>query len=161
MQPVLPLSDAFAGHDHAACVAGAMALATRLCAERGARFTPLRRRVLEILLESHRAMGAYDVLARLGAEGLGSKPPIAYRALTFLVDQGFAHRIERLNAFVACVHPGAAHRPAFMICRSCRKVAEAETAPGGPFALGSAPGFRIEQIVVEAEGLCPACQDAA
>jgi len=156
-----PPTDAFAGHDHAACMSGSLALATRLCAERGAQLTPLRRRVLEILLESHRAMGAYDVLARLGAEGLGSKPPIAYRALGFLVEQGFAHRIERLSAFVACVHPGSPHRPAFMICRACRKVAEAETAPGGPFADGSAPGFRIEQTVVEAEGLCPSCQVAA
>lgn len=151
-------ADAFSGHDHAACVALALSAAERACATRAVQFTRVRRRVLEILLESHRAMGAYDVLERLAAEGLGSKPPTAYRALGFLVDQGFAHRIERLNAFVACVHPGARHTPAFMICRACRKVAEAETAPGGPFAIGAGAGFRIEQTMVEAEGLCPGCQ---
>jgi Fur family transcriptional regulator, zinc uptake regulator len=123
--------------------------------------TPARRRVLEILLESHAALGAYDVLARLDAEGLGSKPPVAYRALGFLVDQGFVHRIERLNAFVACAHPGAAHDPAFMICRSCGMIAEARTADQSLSQTAAATGFRVEQTVIEAEGLCPTCQNAA
>ena len=51
-------------------------------------------------------MGAYEVLDRLAAEGFGKQPPVAYRALDFLVDQGFAHRIRRLNAFAACMQPG-------------------------------------------------------
>ena len=114
----------FAKHDHGVCKRSAIAAAEVACAARGAQFTPVRRRVLEILLEAHAAMGAYDVLERLAAEGLGSKPPVAYRALAFLTEQGFAHRIERLNAFVACAHPGAVHDPAFMICRGCGAVAE-------------------------------------
>lgn len=136
-----------------------MAAAQLACDMRGVQFTPLRRRVLEILLEAHAALGAYEVLARLQAEGLGSKPPIAYRALAFLVEQGFAHRIERLSAFVACTRPGAAHDPAFLICRGCGVVAEAaQEALAQPAATS---GFRIEQVVVEAEGLCPGCQYAA
>lgn len=147
----------FAAHDHGLCRRSALAVAERVCAERGVQFTPIRRRVLEILLEAHAAMGAYDVLGRLAAEGLGSKPPVAYRALGFLTDQGFAHRIERLNAFVACAHPGAAHDPAFLICRACGAVAEAEGA--APMAApAKAAGFVIEQTVLEAEGLCPECQ---
>lgn len=146
----------FVRHDHDLCERSAMAAAVAACAERGVQFTPVRRRVLEILLESHAAMGAYDVLARLAVEGLGSQPPVAYRALAFLTEQGFAHRIERLNAFVACAHPGAAHDPAFMICRACGAVAEAEGVP--PLgATAKAAGFVIEQTVVEAEGLCPGC----
>ena len=161
MTPV-PVSETFFGqHDHAACVRSALAVAESSCAARDVQLTPVRRRVLEILLEHHEAMGAYDVLSRLDREGLGSKPPVAYRALAFLVKQGFVHRIERLNAFIACAHPGADHAPAFMICRSCGTVAEAEAAPGGPFGLSAAQsGFRIEQTVVEAEGLCPGCQKA-
>jgi Fur family zinc uptake transcriptional regulator len=154
-----PIPMAFDGHDHASCMADTLQAAERVCAAAGAQLTPVRRRTLEILLESHRALGAYDVLARLGAEGFGSQPPVAYRALAFLADQGLVHRIERLNAFVACTHPGAAHDPAFLICRSCHKVAEAEAAAGGPVA--AAGGFRIEQAVIEAQGLCPACQGAA
>ena len=150
----------FASHDHASCVSAAMAQAESTCADRKVQLTPVRRRVLEILLESHAAMGAYDVLARLDAEGLGSKPPVAYRALGFLVEQGFVHRIERLNAFVACAHPGASHDPAFMICRGCGKVAEAQAnaALADPAAQS---GFVVEQTVIEAEGLCPACQPKA
>jgi Fur family zinc uptake transcriptional regulator len=160
--PVSALPEtAFGQHDHAHCVASAMAAADSLCAARGVQFTPVRRRVLEILLESHGAMGAYDVLSRLDAEGLGKQPPVAYRALAFLVEQGLAHRIEKLNAFVACTHPGSGHAPAFMICRSCGTVAEAEAEVGGPLGETAAlAGFRIERTVVEAEGLCPACQAA-
>jgi Fur family zinc uptake transcriptional regulator len=153
---------AFAAHDHGACVAAALAAAEAVCAAKGAQLTPVRRRVLEILLESHGAMGAYDVLGRLDAEGMGKQPPVAYRALSFLVDQGLAHRIEKLNAFVACSHPGGVHAPAFMICRSCGTVAEAEAGTGGAFGRRAAEaGFRIERTVMEAEGLCPACQEAA
>lgn len=151
----------FARHDHRQCVRSAQKSAEDTCAAQGLQFTPIRRRVLEILLEAHEALGAYDVLERLAAEGLGSKPPVAYRALAFLVEHGFAHRIERLNAFVACARPGEDHAPAFMICRACRSVAEAEAADVGLNRSAAASGFRIEQTVMEAEGLCPACQKGA
>lgn len=148
----------FRKHDHASCVSSALKVVETDCAARGLQLTPVRRRTFEILLEAHAALGAYDVLARLDAEGLGSKPPVAYRALAFLVDNGFVHRIERLNAFVACAHPGAAHDPAFMICRGCNKVAEADMAANALTAPAAQSGFQIEQTVIEAEGLCPACQ---
>ena len=151
----------FCAHDHASCIRSAMQTAQDACAARGVQFTKVRQRTLEILLESHAALGAYDVLARLNAEGLGSKPPVAYRALAFLVEQGFVHRIERLNAFIACARPGADHDPAFMICRACGTVAEAETASVGLKASASQSGFQIEQTVIEAEGLCPTCQTGA
>ncbi|SEM70358.1 Fur family transcriptional regulator, zinc uptake regulator [Loktanella fryxellensis] len=150
----------FHAHDHAHCVSDALRSAEAVCATADLRLTPVRRRTLEILLESHAALGAYDVLARLDAEGLGSKPPVAYRALGFLVDNGFAHRIEALNAFIACAHPGADHAPAFLICRACHTVAETEAeAPMGRMAAQN--GFAIERTVMEAQGLCPACQQAA
>ena len=150
----------FARHDHATCVQDALQSAEAICAAGDLNFTPVRRRVLEILLESHAALGAYDVLARLDAEGLGSTPPVAYRALGFLVDHGFAHRIEAMNAFIACAHPGADHAPAFLICRGCRTVAETRAA--APLGRAAAQtGFAIERTVIEAQGLCPACQGRA
>ena len=154
---------AFARHDHAHCAGDVLTRATDMAKAQGVRLTPVRRRVLEILLEGHRAMGAYDVLQRLAAEGFGNQPPVAYRALEFLVDQGLAHRIARLNAFAACMHPGAARAPAFLICRGCNHVAEAPAAPVRD-ALDSAAaaiGFTIERSTVEALGLCPACAEAA
>lgn len=153
----------FARHDHARCVAAALAAAEARCSDRGIRFTPVRRRVLEILLGGHRARGAYEILDRLREEGFGSQPPVAYRALDFLTRHGFAHRIERLNAFIACCHPGHAHVPAFLICRQCDAVAETPIAPaaGGLRQAAQASGFRIERAVMEAEGLCPVCARGA
>lgn len=153
----------FESHDHAVCIHDAIATAEARCAEDGLRFTPVRRKALEILLQEHRALGAYEVLDRLRDAGFGSQPPVAYRALEFLVANGLAHKIERLNAFIACAHPGAAHSPAFMICRACDAVAEAQsaTAPGALGDAARAVGFRIERAVMEAEGLCPACAEKA
>ena len=127
-----------------------------------ARHFAARRRVLEILLEDHRALGAYDVLQRLVAEGFGNQPPVAYRALDFLVENGLAHRIRRLNAFAACMHPGEAHAPVFLICRACNHVAEAPAATvrAALDQAAAAMGFAVERSNIEALGLCPACQEA-
>lgn len=153
-----PRHTSFDQHDHGVCIRRALDAADATCAQNGLRLTPVRRRTLEILLHAHEAMGAYDVLARLDAEGFGSKPPVAYRALTFLVDAGLAHRIERLNAFVACAQPGAAHDPAFLICTACGTVAEGD-AQNAMQTSAAAAGFQIDRTVVEATGVCPACQD--
>ncbi len=151
---------AFQTHDHARCTDSAMTNARAICAARGLRLTPARARVLEILLEAHRALGAYDILERLNAEGKPAQPPTAYRALDFLVSNGLAHKIEGQNAFIACTHPDRDHDAAFLICRACHTVAEAPRAAASG-SLGQAArslGFKIERTVIEAEGLCPRCQ---
>jgi Fur family zinc uptake transcriptional regulator len=154
---------AFRRHDHADCSAGTLARADALAKAGGLRLTPVRRAALEILLEAHRAMGAYEVLDRLVAAGFGRQPPVAYRALDWLVEHGLAHRVQRLNAYVACLHPGERHAPVFLICRTCHRVAEA---PGARVraaleAGAAAAGFAVERASVEAVGLCPACRVAA
>lgn len=153
---------AFARHDHTHCAGDVLARAEALAIAQGVKLTPVRRRVLEILLEDHRALGAYDVLQRLVAEGFGNQPPVAYRALDFLVENGLAHRIRRLNAFAACMHPGEAHAPVFLICRACNHVAEAPAATvrAALDQAAAAMGFAVERSNIEALGLCPACQEA-
>ncbi len=161
----MPQSDAalaFADHDHAHCATAALARAEAIAAAKRLRLTPVRRRALEILLSEHRALGAYDVLERLAAEGYGNQPPVAYRALDFLVRHGLAHRIRRLNAFAACTRPGGAHSPAFFICARCDAVAEA---PGQAIRAAmdkaaKALGFAVDRTSIEAVGLCPACRAA-
>ena len=150
---------AFRDHDHDQCRDHSIEAVKAACAARGLRLTDIRQRVLEILLEDHRALGAYDVLERLTAGGHAAHPPVAYRALDFLVANGFAHKIERLNAFVACPSPDANHRPAFLICGDCRTVSEAAV-PQQQGVLdeeAARTGFRIDAVSIEAEGLCPAC----
>ena len=158
-----PAPVGFDAHDHSRCVETAIAGAEAHCAAAGLRFTPVRRAALGILLREHRALGAYELLDRLRDAGFGAQPPVAYRALDFLVAHGFVHKIERLNAFIACAHPGASHSPAFLICRKCDAVAEAHSAParGTLGEAARATGFRIERTVVEALGVCPACAEAS
>ncbi len=159
----MPDAAAFHSHDHDRCAGTALAHAEKLVREKGLRLTPVRRRALEILLEEHRALGAYEVLERLAADGFGKQPPVAYRALDFLVENGLAHRIRRLNAYAACVHPGQRHSPAFFICTACDAVAEAPVEDVARAMEGAAAriGFRIERMNVEAAGLCPACRTDA
>jgi len=158
-----PIIDPFQPHDHGRCRATAMAAVEAECREQGLRLTPGRACVLEALLESHRAMTAYELLDRLREAGLGSQPPVAYRALEFLVENGFAHRIERLSAFVACAHAGSRHAAAFLICRACRNVAEASLPQleTGLADCAADQGFAVERAVIEAEGLCARCREQA
>ena len=157
---------AFAEHDHHSCRRTLLHELERSARARGLRLTPARVRVLEILSETHRAMGAYEILDRLKAEGLGAQPPVAYRALDFLIAAGFVHKVERLNAYVACCAPeeGHDHGPGacFLICANCRKVAEIEDgALELAVAQGAAQrGFAIRRAVLEIEGTCPACREA-
>jgi len=160
--PQLSPNDAFEDHDHHSCSASVMEQADALAAAKKLRLTPVRRRALEILLESHRAMGAYDVLERLAEDGFGKQPPVAYRALEFLVENGFAHRVRRLNAFAACMHPGEVHAPCFLICTGCDQIAEASGRAVAQAMAQAAEkaGFQIERLNIEAAGLCTACQEA-
>ena len=85
-------------------------------------------------------------------------PPIAYRVLDFLIEQGFAHKIERFNAFIACSHPGIKHSPTFMICRKCDKVAEmCEKDSRLKLDKKSLSEFQIEESIIEIIGICKSC----
>lgn len=146
-------------HNHAGCVSRALKRAQKLDESPRVQLTPVRRRTLEILLEHHKAMGAYDIAQRLGAEGLGSQPVVAYRALDFLMQHGFVHKIEGLNAFVACAFGEEDHSPTFMVCDKCHKVAEAATSlgKGNLGAEAKELGFQINHTIVEAHGICADC----
>ena len=89
------------------------------CIERGLQLTPVRKKVFEFLLDEPRGLGAYKILDLLRLSGFNSQPPAAYRALDFLVENGFAHKVESQNLFVACTKPGSHHSPVFMICKKC------------------------------------------
>ena len=137
--------------------------AEQYCQENGLNFTPVRRKVLEILLQKNTAIGAYEILDLLREAGFKNQPPVAYRALEFLVQNGFAHKIEQLNSFIGCTHPGKDHSPAFMICRNCDSVSEEEalTRNFSVSQIASKAGFTVEKAVIEARGLCHSCASLA
>lgn len=147
------------GHSGAGRIADILSVAEARAAANGAKLTPVRRRTLELLLQSHGALGAYEVLEHLAAEGFGTQPPVAYRALNFLVEQGLAHRIRRLNAFTACSHPGHDHRAVFLICESCNSVTEAagEAVGDALTQAASEMGFTLSRATIEAVGQCRTC----
>lgn len=133
--------------------------ADAVCRRRGRQLTALRRRVLELIAEQDRPIGAYELLDRLTPERGRTAPPTVYRALEFLQAEGLVHRIESLNAYVACPHPDRPHATQFFICRTCGATAEIHdqrlAAAIGEQAAHS--GFAIERQVVEVTGRCRAC----
>jgi len=150
-----------ADHDHDHCIDTALQEATVRCAARGARLTALRARVLEIVWQSHRPLGAYGILEVLHQDGRRAAPPTVYRALEFLLEHGLVHRIASLNAFIGCPHPGHPGTGQFLICGHCGSVAELDDADvEGAIGRGAGTlGFQVHHHTVEVTGLCPLCQD--
>ncbi|MCW9008467.1 Fur family transcriptional regulator [Marinobacter sp. UBA2498] len=147
-------------HNHDACVSQALTDARTICQRRNARLTPIRERVLELIWQSHKPLGAYDVLAELSSDGHNAAPPTVYRALDFLQQHGLVHRIASLNAFIGCTHAGESHTGMFLICRACGNVLEL-TAPEVSTEVrkaASGEGFWAETTTLEIAGLCPRCK---
>ena len=141
--------------------------AVEACATRGGKLTSIRRSVLGLVIGAGRPVGAYALLDQLKAERANAAPVTVYRALDFLMENGLIHKIERLNAFVACAesseHEHHEHSVQFLICRTCGTVAEMED-HGIAAAVSKAAGrtgFRPDHATVEVEGTCGSCASAA
>ncbi len=151
--------------DHRAHGAEALARAERLCKERGLRLTPIRRQALEALHADHRPVGAYDLADRISPAGGRRLAPISiYRALDFLVEQGFVHRLSSKNAYIACLHGhGADDVVAFLICEACGGVDEDSSSAmkKAVAAVTEIRQFSPSHQMVEIVGLCEHCRNAA
>ena len=160
---VLP-EDPHCPHDHSQCVSDALTAAEQVCERAGARLTTLRKRVLELVWQSHRPLGAYDLLETLAREDdRRPAPPTVYRALDFLQEQGLVHRIASLNAFIGCASPEHTHQGHFLICRNCRVAIELDQSLIHPAIAEVAQqmDFAVEAETVEIAGLCNHCREAA
>jgi len=128
------------------------------------RLTALRKRVLELVWQSHKPLGAYDILAVLSEQdGRRAAPPTVYRALDFLLENGLVHRIASLNAFIGCNHPEHPHQGQFLICRLCHTAIELENAAVSDAIAAAAASvdFQAEAQTVEVVGICAPCRLAA
>lgn len=146
-------------HNHDRCVYEALNLAEKLCHERGVRLTPLRRRVLELIWEDHRAVKAYELLDRIKPSS-HTKPATVYRALDFLIAQGLIHKLERLNAFIGCQCSDRPHEGVLLICSRCGQVKELPVHKPVTALMVTIrqTGFMPRQQIIEVLGLCTACQ---
>lgn len=139
----------------------ALAQAEVLCRERGVRLTDLRRRVLEIIWSRPKPMGAYAILDVLRDDGRRGAPPTVYRALEFLLEQGFIHRLASLNVFAACCRLGDFHHGAqFLICQKCGQIRELSNPVLEALLRAEADVHDFEMLVpmVEVLGRCPDCR---
>lgn len=135
--------------------------AEQLCQQRGVKLTPQRRTVLELLCSADKPMSAYDLLDQLRDRLNNPAPPTIYRALDFLLEQGFAHKLESLHAYIGCTHPDHPHASQFLICSSCGSVDEIEddaiTASLQQAEQNS--GFHTQRPVIELLGTCADCSN--
>lgn len=136
--------------------AKALQHAEKLCEERGVRLTEPRRKVLAVLLGKDGPLKAYDIIAAM----TGAKPMTVYRALDFLSRTGLVHRIESLNAYIACVERHCEHKDSqYLVCDACGRVEELHNHAIDKFIadrLGPS-GFAVTYKTVEIHGTCRAC----
>lgn len=146
-------------HDHVGCREKAIHTAEQLCIERGIRFIPIRREVLGLIWESHRAVKAYDLLNRIKPKTGTAKPATVYRALDFLLEQGLIHKVESLNAFIGCSFSDRQHEQLLLTCVQCHEV---EERPGERVMEAIAKeleqaAFTMQRKAIEIHGICGRC----
>lgn len=116
--------------------------------------------VLGALSDAAGPLSAYTILDRLRGEGFRA-PQQVYRTLNQLVDSGLVHRLESLNAFVACRDPDCDGHDvtAFMICDTCDRVIEVtdEALARRLRKLAGSADFTLGKTTIEASGLCGGC----
>lgn len=152
-------------HHHVHDAHGFVDAVERACRERGLRLTPIRALVVQLIAQAGRPVKAYDLLEMVrNADTVGADaPPTVYRALDFLMANGFVHKLQSVNAFVACHHPNSIeHSVPFLICDRCHSAVELEDVDvvAQLESRAKALGFRPQAQTLEVHGLCADCADA-
>lgn len=132
------------------------------CVERGLRLTPLRTQLLQLIVIAARPIKAYDLLSEMTASNGVTAPMTVYRTLAFLVEHGFVHRLESMNAVVGCRHPEIRHSVPFLVCEQCHAAFELEDnqIAGLLDSLAKGRGFQPRAQTLEVQGLCYRCGQA-
>jgi Fur family zinc uptake transcriptional regulator len=134
----------------------------QICAARGVRLTPQRKRVFELICASPKASSAYELLEELKVSEPQAKPPTVYRALDFLLEQGFIHRVESTNSYIQCCSCNAhKHYSHLLICDKCSNVIELQDDSLVALLVKNAEkhDFTITNHVIESHGICKSCSD--
>lgn len=145
---------------HKLCKEDALEAAEKVCAEAGARFTKSRREVFEALWGGHKALTAAEIMEKTG----NTQPPMTYRSLEFLKEQGLIHHIASLNVYVGCLHAEEEnHVGQMLVCTKCRTVTEVDPQDELKALFGAAKNenFNVHSTHIEMLGLCRACKEAA
>ncbi len=138
----------------------ALQAAEQICTKKGVRLTAIRKRVLELICASHKAIGAYELLDLFKREDPKAKPVTIYRALDFLMEAGLVHKIESLNAFIGCLQAEKQHKSVILICDNCKNAYELDATAvyESLFALSESMQFKPKCLTLELHGLCASCR---
>lgn len=128
---------------------------------RGLRLTPLRKEVLGLIATAGRPIKAYDLLDQLREQHGNAAPPTVYRALDFLLHNGFIHKLESINSYVSCHHPAETHQVPFLICDRCAGAQEVCDPKVAQLIEDQAQalGFRPLAQTLEVHGICRNCRE--
>ena len=114
--------------------------------------------VLTGLKEADSPLSAYSLLERLRKPGF-SAPAQVYRALDRLIERGLVHRLETVNAYVACSHPTDCKHGsvAFAICDTCGYTDEFAVNDSDLRHWAKNHAFCLDATVIEIRGRCAIC----
>lgn len=129
------------------------------CISNGYRYTEPRERVLKILINENRPLGAYEILEKLSLEVDNPKPQTVYRAIQFWYEEGFIHCIDSLKSYVACLHGHHVGQTLFLVCNHCDFVKELDSITDitSAYAIANKIDFSITNITIEIKGRCKQC----
>jgi Fur family transcriptional regulator, zinc uptake regulator len=148
------------GHNHGTCLTQTLDRAKAAFETHGLKLTDLRLRVFTEIAASHHAVGAYDIIDRLGEKGVRLAPVSVYRAIEALTEAGVVHRLESANAYFACHASHASQRQHIVLsCRTCKTIAEVAAEPvfNAIEEVASHHGFKADTRIVEISGFCTYC----
>jgi Fur family zinc uptake transcriptional regulator len=114
--------------------------------------------IAEALRGVGRPVSAYELIDEL-REKATLAPQTVYRSLDRLIADGQAHRLESLNAFVACRHPSHEGAAVFAICDDCGTVTEFDE-PAAIVRLqawAKKARFAVTCMTLEIRGRCRSC----
>lgn len=132
-----------------------------VCKYRGINLTAQRRLVLKLMLAQNKMISAYDLLDKLRQIEQQAKPPTVYRALEFLLQVGFIHKVESSNCYIVCPHfEHPRHLSILLICDACRSIIEEESMQVDNELTEKAKQhqFTIHHRQIEVHGICKKCQ---
>ncbi len=129
------------------------------CENNNLRITPPRISAFKIIHSAAKPLTAYEILEHMAQDIKNPKPPTAYRAIEFLQEHGFIHRIESLNAYIPCEEKHKHDGSQFMICKICSHVDEIHlcTLPNTLQTRIDNEGFKLDHWNLEIHGICASC----
>ena len=137
-----------------------LVLAESCCSRRRTRLTPIRKKVLSLLLAHNRCVKAYELLEDLKKTHANATPPTIYRALEFLISEGLAHRVDSVNAYIPCGDPISGTHNLIAICPACNAAAEINDDEIAHVLINCLRRIKFEPTgtAIEIQALCGSCR---